>query len=113
MASTPSHGQFLLLLRVTGVKEPDIDKLAKRIHDAYMEEYGGAGAITVALLKLGNALKAGTNVTQVVEWNYAVRYFGPTASVAWLQEQLESVAKEANGEVQTQTFTVSDLTGRY
>ena len=61
MVTEQSHGQYLLLLRVTNVKDPDIDRFAKQIHEAYMTQYGSAGAITVAVLKLGEIFKAGTN----------------------------------------------------
>ena len=107
-----THGHFMLLLRVTGVNTARVDTLAKEIHDAYMNEYGDVGAITVMLLKLVGVLGQGTNA-QAPEWDYVIRYFGPTASVAWLQERLESVAKGENGAVQTQTYRVTDITGRY
>ena len=113
MAKESSHGHFVLLLRVTGVKEAKIDALAKEIHDAYMKEYGNAGAVTVALLRLLGLVDPGTNATQTLRWEYVVRYFGPTASVAWLQQRLEAVAKEAGGKAETQTYRVTDITGRY
>lgn len=113
MAKTSSHGHFLLLLRVTGVDDGRIGKLIQEIHDAYMEEYGSIGAFTVALLKLGRVVAEGTNVKQGVTWSYAVRYFGPTVSVDWLQKQIESVATREKTEVETQTFTLTDITGRY
>ena len=113
MAKESTHGHFMLLLRVTGVNEGKIDALAKQIHDEYMEEYGEVGAITVMLLRLASVVGQGTNVPQAPQWDYAIRYFGPTASVASLQTRLESVAKEANGAVETQTYRVSDITGRY
>ena len=112
MVKESTHGHFMLLLRVTGVNEGKIDALAKQIHDEYMEEYGAVGAMTVMLLRLASVVGQGTNV-QAPQWDYAIRYFGPTASVAWLQTRLESVAKEANLAVQTQTYPVSDITGRY
>ena len=114
MNNESSHGQFMLLLRVTGVNEAKIDTLAKQIHDDYMEEYGEKGAMTVSLLKCLGVVGSGTNAANAQQWDYVVRYFGPTDSVAWLQKTLESFAsKEPNGGVLTQTYRASDLTGRY
>jgi len=113
MAKESSHGHFLLLMRVSGVSAGKIDELAKAIHDAYMAAYGQVGAITVALHKLLSVVDQGTNVKATAQWQYAIRYFGPTASVGKLQEMLESAAKDAGGEVQTQTYKVTDLTGKY
>ena len=108
-----SHGHFLLLMRVSNVSAGKIEQLAQSVHDAYMNRYGDAGAITVALHRLLSLVEQGTNASETVQWEYAVRYFGPTASVGWLQERLESVARDAGGQVLTQTFRVTDLTGRY
>lgn len=108
-----SHGHFLLLMRVSDVSAGKMDQLAQSVHNAYMDRYGEAGAITVALHRLLSLVEQGTNASEAVQWEYAVRYFGPTASVGWLQERLESVAKEAGGGVRTQTFSVTDLTGKY
>ena len=110
-----SHGHFLLLLRVSGASATRIEQLTQEIHDSYMKEYGQAGAITVALHKLLDLVKQGTNTTgtETMQWEYAVRYFGPTGSVGGLQQRLETAAKDAGAKVQTQTYRVTDLTGKY
>lgn len=112
-ASQESHGHFMLLVRVSGMDERTIDARAREIHEAYMAKYGPRGAFTIAHLKLERVVKQGTNAEHAPEWGYALRYFGPADSVAWLQENLESIAHSAGAELTTQTFMARDITGRY
>lgn len=109
----PSHGHFMLLLHVTGADAGIIDRSAREIHEAYMAKYGEIGAFTAELLDLIRMIPEGTNAETRVGWNIIVRYFGPVASVGWLQERLEYTAKRENAKVVTQTFMVRDVTGRY
>jgi hypothetical protein len=111
--ATPSHehAQFLLLLQVTGVHSDTIDRLAKEIHDAYMEEWRAIGAFTRFLFRL-DLVKPGTN-SETQTWSFALGYFGPVASVGWLQQRLERDFQHANGTVTTQTYRMNDITGRY
>jgi hypothetical protein len=108
-----SHGQFILLLQVTGDSERAIDSNAQEIHDAYMAEFGARGAFTILLLKLGDLVRAGTNVASPTAWNYLVRYFGPTDSVEWLNRRIMTVFERTGTRPVTQTLQVSDITGRY
>jgi hypothetical protein len=111
--SNPSHGHFLLLLRVTGVEGLAIQSEAQAIHNAYMAEYEGRGALTEELLELTHVIDSGTNQQQPTAWNFVMRYFGPTESVAGLQSQLEAAASRLGGAVTTQTYSVRNITGRY
>ena len=111
--SNPSHGHFLLLLRVTGVEGPAIQSEAQRIHNAYMAQYEGMGALTEELLELTHVIESGTNQHQPTVYNFVMRYFGPVESVAELQSQLEEAATRLGGTVTTQTYSVRNITGRY
>jgi hypothetical protein len=113
MTNGSSHGHYLTLIRVTGVSAAAIDKAAQEIHEAFMDKFGPLGAFTAGLFELTHLVKEGTNANVPAEWNYALRYFGPTTSVAWLQQQLESTAKTLKAEVTTETYTVRDITGKY
>jgi hypothetical protein len=113
MDKETSHGQFVTLLQVSGVDDRKIDEAAQAINKAYMDRFRERGAITVTILELARMVASGTNVDQPVAWNYVLRYFGPTESVAFLQDQLQAAAKQAGGEVVTETFAVREITGRY
>lgn len=113
MDKEPSHGHFLMLLRVTGVDAHEIDRAARQIDEEFMARFGDMAAFTAGLYELGRIVREGTNAEVPVPWNYALRYFGPATSVDWLQKRLEEVAKSSGGTVTTQTLTARDITGRY
>ena len=108
-----SYGQFLLLLDVTGADDSTIDKNAQAIHDAYMAEFGPRGAFTHTLLRLAQRAGPGTNMTSPTRWTHLVRYFGPDSSIAWLQNEIVRVFERTGTNAIMQTFTISDITGRY
>ena len=107
------HGDFVLLLRVEGANDRDVDEWGRRIHDEYMERFGDRNAMTIMHLKLDRLVKAGTNALPPLEWGFLIRYFGPPDSVGWLQEALARAAESLKATVTTQTMTVTDITGRY
>ena len=109
----PSHGHFLMLLRVTGANQSAIDNAAREIDAAFMAEFGDLAAFTAGLFELLHMIHDGTNVSTPVEWNYVLRFYGPVQSVAWLQQRLEDVAESMGATIATQTFTARDITGRY
>jgi hypothetical protein len=107
------HGQFLLLLAVSGVSEKRLNLNAKGIHDAYMRKFGAFGAFTVSHLTIGQMIEGGSNKAADTQWTHLIRYFGPASSVEWLKKEILAVARETRAEATMQTFTVSDLTGRF
>ena len=110
-----AHGHFVLLLKVNGLNggEAELDRLAQLVHDAYMTEFRGRGAITMALHRLKRVVRTGTNAPDPVEWTHLVSYFGPTSSVTWLQAELQRVAESNGATVTTVTFDGQDITGKY
>ena len=110
-----AHGHYVLLVQATGVKggDAELDRLAQLVHDEYMKEFRGRGAITMTLHRLKRLMRTGTNATNQVEWTHLVSYFGPASSVSWLQSQLERVAESNGASVTTMTFDAQDITGRY
>ncbi len=101
------------MLNVTGLSQSQVDSYAHEIHDEYMEVFGDRGAVTVSLLKLGQIRSDGTNSADPLPWSHFIRYFGPESSVAWLEQKIATVAARESTAATTQTFTVSDVTGRY
>lgn len=78
-----------------------------------MEVFRAAGAFTASHLELQDVVAAGTSGSGSTAWRFAVRYFGPTESVAWLQDRIQNVAASVGAQVTTQTFTARDITGRF
>jgi len=109
------HGNYLLLLKVSGTDAKTIDSKAQEIHDQYMKQFGGQGALTIETLKLDAIVSAGTtpSVTEAGAFNFAIRYYGPTNSVASLQKMLQDAATTVGATITTITHTASDITGRY
>jgi hypothetical protein len=109
------HGHYVLLVQASGVKggDAELDRLAQLVHDAYMQEFRGRGAITMALHRLERVVRTGTNAKNQAEWTHLVSYFGPANSVTWLQSELERVAESNGATVTTMTFDARDITGRY
>jgi hypothetical protein len=108
-----SHGHFLLLLDVSEANAKLIDDNAKAIHEAYMAEFGPVGAFTFFLLKCERILGSGTNIASPTNWTHFIRYFGPETSVGWLQNEIMNVFERSGLKPSTQTFKVSDITGKY
>jgi hypothetical protein len=108
-----SHEQFLLLLDVSGADDETIDANALQIHLEYMAAFGPRGAFTFFLLKLGAANVAGINVPAASQWTHVVRYFGPVESAEWLQNRIATSFSSILPTARMQSFTISDITGRY
>lgn len=115
MTSTPvsTHGHYLLLLSVAGVSQEQFDATAAEVNAAYMEQFGAAGALTAGVLRLGSLVEGGSNAQNAIPWTMVIRYFGPTGSVSWLQNELQGRAEGLKATLQTLTYEVNDVTGRY
>jgi hypothetical protein len=109
---TPSHGQYLTLIKVTGTDRATVLSKIQALHDGYMAEFGDS-AMTVMLLELTGGVGEGTSAAESGGWNFVLRYFGPTGSVGWLQSEMEGAAQSVGATITTATFSVSDITGRH
>ena len=95
--------EYLLLVHFEGVERARmLGDPAQRIHDAYMERFGEAGALTLFALELEG------------DYDVVIRYQGPEESVGWLEDAIVAAAASAGGRAQVTTpVVVADLTERY
>lgn len=95
--------EYLLLVHFEGV---DLATMladpAQRIHDAYMDRFGEAGARTLFVLELEG------------DYDVVIRYQGPEESVGWLEDAIVAATEREGGKARVTTpVVVGDLTDRY
>jgi hypothetical protein len=102
--------KYLLLVKVTGLGESEINAKALALHADYMARYGANPLVRTAVhLRLTGRREDGSNNGAV--WSRAIYYEGPPESVAWLQQQILAAASDPPGvTVETATYTVDDVT---
>lgn len=85
-----------------------VDEYGQRIHNEYMERWGGRGfddgrrAFTLALLKLRG------------DSSWMLHYTGPEEAAEWLEDSIRRAAEEMDQKVELSTSeVVQDMTKRF